>query len=124
MNLLASSLSVVIAALVAAGPTAPPAGTAAAPAPAATVTIADFAFKPATVTIRAGQSVLWVNKDNDAHTATAVDKSFDSGGLDTNERWQHTFTKPGRYAYICALHPYMKATIVVTAGAPPTEAPQ
>jgi plastocyanin len=124
MNLLASSLSLVAAALVAAGPTASPADTAAAPAPAATVTIADFAFKPATVTIHAGQSVLWVNKDGDAHTATAVDKSFDSGGLDTNEHWQHTFTKPGRYAYICALHPYMKGTIVVTAGAPPTEAPQ
>jgi plastocyanin len=123
MNLLASSLSVVAAALVAAGPTASPADTTA-PSPAATVTIADFAFKPATLTIHAGQSVLWVNKDGDAHTATAVDKSFDSGGLDTNEHWQHTFTKPGRYAYICALHPYMKGTIVVTAAAPPTEAPK
>jgi len=124
MNLLASSLSIVLATLVASGPTASPADTASAPAPAATVTIADFAFKPATVTIHPGQSTLWVNKDADAHTATAVDKSFDSGGLDTGEHWQHTFTKPGRYAYICALHPYMKGTIVVTAAAPPTEAPK
>jgi plastocyanin len=124
MNLLATSLSIVLTALVAAGPTASPADTTAASPPAATVTIADFAFKPATVTIHAGQSVLWVNKDSDAHTATAADKSFDSGGLDTNEHWQHTFTKPGRYAYICALHPYMKGTIVVTAAAPPTEAPK
>src|ERR1700722_13522992 len=98
MNLLASSLSVVAAALVAAGPTASPADTTA-PSPAATVTIADFAFKPATLTIHAGQSVLWINKDGDAPTATDDDKSFDSGGLDTNEHWQHTFTKPGRYAY-------------------------
>ncbi len=122
MNLLASSLSAVLAALVATGPTAPP-GASKAPPPAATVHIINFAFKPATVTIHAGQTVMFVNEDADAHTATASDHSFDSGGLDTDDHWSHTFTKPGRYAYICALHPYMRGTIVVTAGAPPTEAP-
>jgi plastocyanin len=84
---------------------------------AATVHIAGFAFSPASVTIRAGQSVLFVNDDGDAHTVTATGKTFDSGGLDTHDRWQHVFSKPGTYPYICALHPYMKGTIVVVAGA-------
>ena len=79
--------------------------------------IAGFAFSPASVTIRAGQSVLFVNDDDDAHTVTATSKTFDSGGLDTHDRWQHVFSKPGTYPYICALHPYMKGTIVVVAGA-------
>jgi plastocyanin len=84
----------------------------------AVVHIKDFAYKPPTVTIHTGQTVLFVNDDSDAHTVTADDKSFDSGGLDTNERWRHTFTKPGKYAYFCALHPYMKAVVVVTGDTP------
>jgi plastocyanin len=80
----------------------------------ATVHIASYSFRPASVTITAGQTVLFVNDDSDAHTVTATDKSFDSGGLDSNERWRHTFSVPGTYKYICALHPYMKGTIVVT----------
>jgi plastocyanin len=79
------------------------------------VHIKDFAFKPPTVTIHAGETVLFVNDDGDAHTVSATDKSFDSGGLDTNERWRHTFAKAGTYSYFCELHPYMKGTIVVTA---------
>ena len=91
-----------------------PSAQSASPKPDAVVHIADFAYKPPTLTIHAGQTVLFVNDDGDAHTVTATDKSFDSGGLDSKEQWLHTFTKPGTYAYFCALHPYMKATIVVT----------
>jgi plastocyanin len=93
-----------------AAPTAAPSG----PAPDATVHIAGFAYKPPTVNIHTGQTVLFVNDDNDAHTVTAKDKSFDSGGLDTHDHWTHTFTKPGTYEYFCALHPYMKAVVVVS----------
>ncbi len=85
------------------------------PIPVATVHIKDFAFHPPTVTVHVGDTVRFVNDDDDAHTVTATDKSFDSGGLDTHESWQRTFTKAGRYEYFCALHPYMKAVIVVTA---------
>ena len=101
--------------IAAASPAAAPVFAAdATPAPAVVVHIKDFAYKPPTVTIRAGQAVLFINDDGDAHTVSATDKSFDSGGLDTNERWSHTFAKPGTYAYFCELHPYMKGTIVVT----------
>ena len=77
------------------------------------VHVADFAYKPATLHIHTGQTVLFVNDDDEAHTVTASDKSFDSGGLDTHESWRHTFTKPGTYRYFCALHPFMKAVVIV-----------
>lgn len=82
---------------------------------AATIAINDFKFKPAVVTITAGQSVRFINRDQEAHTVTATDKRFDSAGLDTGDSWSHRFAKPGRYTYFCELHPYMKGTIVVLA---------
>ena len=83
------------------------------PAPAYTVHIKDFKYAPAPLHVRAGDVVRFVNDDDEAHTVTATDKSFDSEGLDTAGTWDHAFTKPGIYAYFCELHPYMKATIVV-----------
>ena len=85
--------------------------------PAATVHIRNFAYHENKVTIHAGETVLFVNDDDDAHTVTAADKSYDSGGLARGESWTRTFTKPGTYAYFCALHPYMKAVVVVLAAA-------
>jgi plastocyanin len=86
----------------------------AAPDSGPVVHIANFAFKPPSITVAAGQSVTFVNDDEEPHTVTAVDKSFDSQGLDLHANWQHAFTKPGTYAFFCSLHPYMKGTIVVT----------
>ncbi len=82
------------------------------------VQIVNDSFSPATLTIAAGQSVTFTNKDDDAHTATAVDGSFDSRGLDTGGVWHHVFTKPGTYRYFCQLHPFMRGTIVVKAVTP------
>ena len=79
----------------------------------ATVHIKNFAFVPAKLTVAAGTVVRFVNDDSEAHTATAVDKSFDSEGLDSGEAWGYRFSKPGKFAYFCALHPYMRGTIVV-----------
>ena len=79
-----------------------------------TVQIRNFAFVPSTLRIRAGTTVRFVNNDQDAHTVTG--KGFDSGGLDSGAVWTHRFTRPGIYAYVCALHPYMKGRIVVVAG--------
>ncbi len=79
-----------------------------------TVHIKDFKFNPTPAKIHVGDRVTFVNDDDEAHTATADDKSFDSEGLDTGGSWQHVFTKPGTYNYFCELHPYMKATIIVT----------
>jgi plastocyanin len=78
-----------------------------------TVHIKDFAYVPQRLVVDAGATVRFVNDDGEAHTVTAVDKSFDSEGLDTNAVWTHRFDKPGTYAYFCELHPYMKGTIVV-----------
>ena len=80
-----------------------------------TVHIKDFAYHAATLTVAPGTTVRFVNDDGEAHTVTAADKSFDSTGLDTGDTWTHSFTKPGTYAYFCALHPYMKGVILVRA---------
>lgn len=92
--------------------------TAGSTAPSATsvrpvIHIKNFAFVPETMTVAAGQSVLFVQDDQTPHTVTASDKSFDSGNLDQRATWAHAFAKPGTYAYICAYHPNMKGTIVV-----------
>lgn len=86
-------------------------------APAATVHIKDDAFMPATITVHTGDTVRFVNDDDDAHTVTATNGAFDSKALDTGGRWQHAFTTSGTYAYFCQMHPFMKGTIVVTNGA-------
>jgi plastocyanin len=91
-----------------------PSAIAASPA-APAVQIKDDAFSPRTLTITVGQTVTFTNDDDDAHTVTAVDGSFDSKGLDTHGVWRHVFKKPGSYAYFCQLHPFMKGTIVVKA---------
>jgi plastocyanin len=79
----------------------------------ATVHVKDFKYNPTPLTIHAGDRVTFVNDDDEPHTVTADDKSFDSAGLDTAGTWQHVFVKPGTYHYFCQIHPYMKAIIVV-----------
>jgi plastocyanin len=78
-----------------------------------TVVIKDFAYTPKTLTVAAGDSVRFINKDDEAHTVTLEGGGFDSGGLDTGDGWTYRFTKPGKYTYFCTLHPYMRGTIVV-----------
>jgi plastocyanin len=87
----------------------------------ATIHIKDFKYNPTPVNVHVGDRVTFVNDDDEAHTVTANDKSFDSAGLDSGGSWQHVFDKPGTFQYFCELHPYMKATIVVlpAAGARP-----
>lgn len=99
--------------------TPPAGGSAAAPgqdAPVATdaVTIQNFAFSPATVTVKTGTTVTWTNRDQDAHTVTATAGSFHSPTLNTGESFGYTFTTPGRVDYLCSIHPFMTATVVVT----------
>lgn len=94
-----------------------------APAPtllpsAATVHIRDFKYSPTPVKVHAGDRVTFVNDDDEPHTVTASDKSFDSEGLDTGNTWQHVFSKPGTYSYFCELHPYMKAVVIVLPATP------
>jgi len=91
---------------------------AASPAPGASaapivVHIKDFKYDPTPLTIHVNDTVTFVNDDDEPHTVTADDKSFDSDGLDTSQTWKHTFTKAGTYSYFCEVHPFMKASIIV-----------
>jgi plastocyanin len=78
------------------------------------VTIADFAFGPAELSVAAGTTVTFVNNDSAPHTATADDGSFDTGGLETGESATVTLDEPGTHHYVCTYHPRMTGTITVT----------
>ena len=95
------------------------------PAAAPAVRMAGRLFRPATVTIDAGQSVVFVNDDDRDHTATARDGSFDTGTLRPGGRATRTFATPGTFPYFCVLHPDMVGTIAVRGpgGAPPPPPP-
>lgn len=75
--------------------------------------IRDDAFVPASLTVRVGEKVTFVNDDDDAHTATADDGSWDSEGLNQRQSWVHAFAKSGKIAYHCTVHPMMHGTLVV-----------
>jgi plastocyanin len=78
------------------------------------VTIRDFKFAPASLTVKSGAKVTVTNDDSTAHTATADDgNSFDTGTLDPGSSQAISVSKPGSYAYHCNIHPFMKGTIVV-----------
>lgn len=77
------------------------------------VTISGFAFKPASLTIAAGDSVTFVNKDGAPHTATQNAQAFDTGRLGRNEEGNVTFATVGSFSYFCKFHPGMKGKIEV-----------
>jgi len=77
------------------------------------ITIENYAYGAAQITVAVGTKITWTNKDKIAHTVTADDKSFDSGLLKTNAEFSKVFSSPGTFAYHCTPHPNMKAQIVV-----------
>src|SRR5215467_9048913 len=68
------------------------------------VSTTDNAFTPASLHIRPGMTVTWVNNGQTAHTVTADDGSFDSHTFQPGTTYSHTFTMVGRYPYYCTLH--------------------
>jgi plastocyanin len=82
-------------------------------APPPTVGIKDFTYAPSALTVRAGSTVKWVNHDEETHTVTSATGTFSSTGLAKEDAFAQTFAKPGTYQYFCALHPHMKATVIV-----------
>ena len=94
--------------------TATKSGTARAAATGA-VTIKDFSFGPATITVHAGDTVTWTNQGPTGHSATADGGSFDTGVLAAGHSASETFNSPGSFPYHCAPHPFMTATIRVLA---------
>lgn len=77
------------------------------------IVIENFSFEPATLTVKVGTTVTWINKDDEPHTATATDKRFNSKTLDNGDRFSQEFNAPGVYNYYCALHPKMTGKIIV-----------
>jgi plastocyanin len=98
----------------------PPAGTSASttgtavPVAGNAVSIDNFAFVPATLTVPAGSTVTWTNHDEEPHTVAASDGSFHSPGMGSQGTYSHTFATAGRFDYVCSIHPFMHATVVVT----------
>ena len=77
------------------------------------VQIKNFAYAPATLRVPVGATVRWTNEDSAPHTASAANGSFTSPTLRLRQGYSRRFTKAGRYAYLCALHPGMRGTVVV-----------
>ena len=78
-----------------------------------TVVIDGMAYQPATLHVKRGDRVVWVNRDLVPHTATARRGAFDSGNIAAGARWATTATQAGTLAYGCTYHPGMTATLVV-----------
>jgi plastocyanin len=89
-----------------AGPAAPVSGN--------PVSIDNFAFVPATLTVPVRSTVTWTNHDEEPHTIAANDGSFHSPGMGSQGTYSHTFTTAGKFDYVCSIHPFMHATVVVT----------
>ena len=86
----------------------------AAPVAGNAVSIDNFAFVPATLTVAAGGTVTWTNRDEEPHTVAANDGSFHSPGMGSQATYSHTFPTAGTFDYVCSIHPFMHATVVVT----------
>lgn len=94
----------------------PGAGTPAASANRVEVSIADFQFNQASMTVAPGTTVVWTNTGAAPHTVTG--DFGDSGILDPGQTFEFTFNDAGTFAYICNVHPSMTGEIIVDPNAP------
>ena len=77
------------------------------------VKVDNFSFSPQTITIAAGTTVIWTNRDDIPHTVVSDDKVFKSKVLDTDEKFSFTFDKAGNFPYFCSIHPKMTGKVIV-----------
>lgn len=77
------------------------------------VSIVNFSFRPADISVAVGTTVSWTNGDSVSHTTSSDDDAWDSGTLSSGDSFQFVFDTPGTYLYHCNIHPQMKATITV-----------
>ncbi|HEU5422380.1 MAG TPA: cupredoxin domain-containing protein [Nitrolancea sp.] len=99
-------------------PTPPPTIAATPSAPVAAevqVKIVNFAFEPATITIKPGTTVVWTNTSPTQHTTTSRQPAnvWDSGIMDSGAVFRFTFQQAGEFDYWCALHPEMLGKVIV-----------
>jgi amicyanin len=86
-------------------------------APVSAVSIDNFTFTPPSLTVKAGTTVTWINKDDIPHGIASSNNAFTkSKALDTDDSYSFTFTTPGTYQYFCYVHPHMTGMIVVQPG--------
>ncbi len=78
-----------------------------------TVTMTGLHYDPPTLTMKSGDTVVWVNKDLVAHTATSKIGGFDSSIIQPDKSWKTVVTRKGEVPYGCSFHPAMKATLRV-----------
>ena len=76
------------------------------------MTIDGASFSPADLTVKAGDTVVWVNKDLLAHTATAQSDAFNSKVIQPGQSWRFVAKTKGTFPYLCSFHP-MTATLTV-----------
>ena len=83
--------------------------------PSMEVKIDNFSFGPATLTVPAGTTVTWTNRDDIPHTVVSTDdsKTFKSKVLDTDEKFSFTFSRAGTFPYFCSIHPKMTGKVIV-----------
>ena len=77
------------------------------------VKIDNFTFGPAELTVTAGTTITWTNRDDIPHTVLSTDKAFKSTVLDTDQKYSFTFSNPGTFSYFCSIHPMMTGKVVV-----------
>ncbi|WP_422615747.1 plastocyanin/azurin family copper-binding protein [Nocardia jejuensis] len=97
------------------GMTAPASTAASVPTGPNDVIITNFAFAPATLTVTAGTTVTWTNRDEEPHNVSPAAGGFTSPNLGTGATYTFTFTTAGSFTYVCSIHPFMHGTVVVTA---------
>ena len=77
------------------------------------IEITKHKFSRPTLTVPAGTTVTWLNRDEDLHTVVSTTLAFKSAGMETDEAYSYKFAKPGVYEYFCTLHPLMTGKVIV-----------
>ena len=90
-------------------------GTALAKPTTHSVSIENMQFQPDVVSVSRGDMIVWTNKDMFPHTVTSTSGEFDSHEIKPGESWTYRASNAGDLAYVCSIHPTMKATLKVKA---------
>jgi len=77
------------------------------------VSVKGFKFTPADITVNAGDTVIWTNEDSTTHTVESSDGTLRSDELSNGDKYEHKFTKAGKFNYICGIHHSMQGSVTV-----------
>lgn len=78
-----------------------------------TVVIHGYAYHPPAITVSPGTRIVFVNRDQTAHTASQTGAKFDTGTIQPGHQAAITVSRPGRYTFYCQFHPFMHGTVIV-----------